>query len=94
MPKRKATKTTKRKKTKKRKTKKQDKKEKGKAAFGWDVFNQDTLYKAHKKKVAKLKPDLEAYEAAKAEAGEDFYRDALISFELRAPAPPTRHAAP
>ena len=56
--------------------KKQDKKEKGKAAFGWDVFNQDTLYKAHKKKVAKLKPDLEAYEAAKAEAGEDFYRDA------------------
>jgi pre-mRNA-splicing factor SYF2 len=55
--------------------KKQDKKEKGKAAFGWDVFNQDSLYKAHKKNLNKLKPDLEAYEAAKAEAGEDFYRD-------------------
>ena len=55
--------------------KKQDKKEKGKAAFGWDVFNQDSLYKAHKKNLVKLKPDLEAYEAAKAEAGEDFYRD-------------------
>jgi len=56
-------------------TKKHDKKEKGKAAFGWDVFNQDSLYKAHKKNLNKLKPDLEAYEAAKAEAGEDFYRD-------------------
>jgi len=55
--------------------KKQDKKEKGKAAFGWDVFNQDSLYKAHKKNLAKLKPDLEAYEAAKAEAGDEFYRD-------------------
>ena len=55
--------------------KKQEKKEKGKAAFGWDVFNQDSLYKAHKKKIAKLKPDLEAYEAAKAEAGDEFYRD-------------------
>ena len=55
--------------------KKHDKKEKGKAAFGWDVFNQDSLYKAHKKNLNKLKPDLEAYEAAKAEAGEDFYRD-------------------
>jgi pre-mRNA-splicing factor SYF2 len=55
--------------------KKQDKKEKGKAAFGWDVFNQDSLHKAHKKNLAKLNPDLEAYEAAKAEMGEDFYRD-------------------
>ena len=55
--------------------KKQEKKEKGKAAFGWDVFNQDSLYKAHKKNLAKLKPDLEAYEAAKAEQGDEFYRD-------------------
>ena len=29
----------------------------------------------HKKNLAKLNPDLEAYEAAKAEMGEDFYRD-------------------
>eukprot|EP00624_Nannochloropsis_granulata_P005927 evm.model.NODE_42115_length_10595_cov_24.965267.1 len=29
-------------------------KEKGKAAFGWDVFNQDALYKAYKKRLAKL----------------------------------------
>jgi len=29
-------------------------KEKGQAAFGWDVFNQDALYKAYKKRLAKL----------------------------------------
>ena len=32
----------------------QKKKEKGKAAFGWDVFNQDTLYKAYKKRLNHL----------------------------------------
>eukprot|EP00622_Pseudochattonella_farcimen_P006311 FR742098.1.p1 GENE.FR742098.1~~FR742098.1.p1 ORF type:complete len:168 (+),score=33.96 FR742098.1:40-504(+) len=31
-----------------------DKKENGKAAFGWDVFNQDTLYKAYEKRLANL----------------------------------------
>lgn len=30
------------------------KKEKGRAAFGWDVFNQDSLFKAYKKRLAKL----------------------------------------
>ncbi len=35
--------------------KKKSKKEKNKAAFGWDVFNQDSLYKAHKKRVATVR---------------------------------------
>ena len=30
------------------------KKEKNQAAFGWDVFNQDSLFKAYKKRLAKL----------------------------------------
>lgn len=30
------------------------KKEKGRAAFGWDVFNQDALFKAYKKRLGKL----------------------------------------
>lgn len=30
------------------------KKEKRKAAFGWDVFNQDSLYKGYKKRLASL----------------------------------------
>mmetsp|Transcript_37600 Transcript_37600/g.100053 ORF Transcript_37600/g.100053 Transcript_37600/m.100053 type:complete len:180 (-) Transcript_37600:109-648(-) len=55
--------------------KKQNKKEKGKAAFGWDIFNQDSLYKAHKKRVARVPVDRAAYEEAK-EKDPDFYRDA------------------
>jgi hypothetical protein len=35
--------------------KKKAKKEKGKAAFGWDIFNQDSLYNAHKKRLAKVR---------------------------------------
>jgi hypothetical protein len=35
--------------------KKKSKKDKNKAAFGWDVFNQDSLYKAHKKRVANVR---------------------------------------
>jgi len=31
-----------------------EKKEKNKAAFGWDVFNQDSLYKAYEKRLNKL----------------------------------------
>ncbi|KAI9915164.1 hypothetical protein PsorP6_008184 [Peronosclerospora sorghi] len=34
--------------------KKASKKEKRKAAFGWDVFNQDSLYKAYKKRLVNL----------------------------------------
>ncbi|OQR92236.1 pre-mRNA-splicing factor syf2 [Achlya hypogyna] len=36
------------------KSKKVQKKEKQKAAFGWDVFNQDSLYNAYKKRLATL----------------------------------------
>mmetsp|Transcript_5274 Transcript_5274/g.12689 ORF Transcript_5274/g.12689 Transcript_5274/m.12689 type:complete len:259 (+) Transcript_5274:1-777(+) len=57
--------------------KKKSKKDKGKAAFGWDVFNQDALHKAHKKRVktALSNPDLVEYEKQKQEDPE-FYRDA------------------
>ncbi|KAL0587112.1 hypothetical protein ABG067_003170 [Albugo candida] len=34
--------------------KKQQKKDKRRAAFGWDVFNQDSLYKAYKKRLQNL----------------------------------------
>ncbi len=37
--------------------KKKSKKEKNKASFGWDIFNQDSLYKAHKKRVATVRCD-------------------------------------
>jgi hypothetical protein len=36
------------------KAKKEHKKEKQKAAFGWDVFNQDSLYNAYKKRLRAL----------------------------------------
>ncbi|KAF4033421.1 SYF2 splicing factor [Phytophthora infestans] len=36
------------------KAKKASKKEKRKAAFGWDVFNQDSLYKGYKKRLVNL----------------------------------------
>ncbi|RLN63813.1 hypothetical protein BBJ28_00019441 [Nothophytophthora sp. Chile5] len=36
------------------KMKKAGKKEKRKAAFGWDVFNQDSLYKGYKKRLVHL----------------------------------------
>ncbi|POM73370.1 Pre-mRNA-splicing factor syf2 [Phytophthora palmivora] len=36
------------------KAKKANKKEKRKAAFGWDVFNQDSLYKGYKKRLVNL----------------------------------------
>jgi cyclophilin family peptidyl-prolyl cis-trans isomerase len=35
---------------------KRAKKEKNKASFGWNVFNQDSLYKAHEKRLAKIAP--------------------------------------
>ncbi|KDO33625.1 hypothetical protein SPRG_01603 [Saprolegnia parasitica CBS 223.65] len=38
------------------KSKKASKKEKQKAAFGWDVFNQDSLYNAYKKRLNTLPP--------------------------------------
>ena len=36
------------------KSKKQKQKDKHKASFGWDVFNQDALYNAYKKRLDKL----------------------------------------
>lgn len=37
------------------------KKNKGHDTFGWDVFNQDSLYRAHDKRLAQMKFDEEAY---------------------------------
>ncbi|CAE8686738.1 unnamed protein product, partial [Polarella glacialis] len=37
-------------------------------AFGWDIFNQDSLYRAHEKRVLKIKFDEEGYKARMAEA--------------------------
>ena len=34
------------------------KKSKGKESFGWDVFNQDSLYRAYKKRTAKLEREM------------------------------------
>lgn len=51
---------------------KKDKKKE--AAFGWDVFNQKSLYNAYKKRTGNVEVDMEAYEAAKA-ADPEFYRD-------------------
>mmetsp|Transcript_50246 Transcript_50246/g.109212 ORF Transcript_50246/g.109212 Transcript_50246/m.109212 type:complete len:237 (+) Transcript_50246:27-737(+) len=58
------------------KVRKKRKKEENQAAFGWEVFNQDTLLKAHEKRIARsVKVDLEAYERQKKETP-DFYRSA------------------
>jgi hypothetical protein len=46
-------------------------KEKGQAAFGWDVFNQDALYKAYKKRLAKLPSEGGGGEGGKKERGEE-----------------------
>lgn len=49
--------------------------EKDPAPFGWDVFNQKTLYNAYKKRTKNIDCDMEAYTKAK-EADPEFYRDA------------------
>ncbi|KAJ0964442.1 hypothetical protein J5N97_029564 [Dioscorea zingiberensis] len=49
--------------------------EKDPAPFGWDVFNQKTLYNAYKKRTKNIDCDMEAYNKAK-EADPEFYRDA------------------
>ncbi|KAJ6845910.1 putative pre-mRNA-splicing factor syf2 [Iris pallida] len=49
--------------------------EKEPAPFGWDVFNQKTLYNAHKKRTKNIECDMEAYNKAK-EADPEFYREA------------------
>ncbi|KAK1419346.1 hypothetical protein QVD17_28512 [Tagetes erecta] len=45
------------------------------APAGWDVFNQKTLYEAHKKRTKKIDIDLEEYNKMK-EADPEFYREA------------------
>ncbi|XP_073011641.1 uncharacterized protein [Typha latifolia] len=49
--------------------------EKDPAPYGWDVFNQKTLYNAYKKRTKNMEIDMEAYNKAK-EADPEFYRDA------------------
>ncbi|CAJ1977622.1 unnamed protein product [Sphenostylis stenocarpa] len=45
------------------------------APFGWDVFNQKTLYNAYKKRTKNVEVDVEEYNRMK-EADPEFYRDA------------------
>ncbi|XP_954914.1 peptidylprolyl isomerase (cyclophilin), putative [Theileria annulata] len=54
-------------------------KEKNKT-FGWNIFNQDALYRAHKKRLREtgFNPDL--YEKQKNELGEEFYRPGIVNF--------------
>ncbi|CAK7329472.1 unnamed protein product [Dovyalis caffra] len=49
--------------------------EKDPAPYGWDVFNQKTLYNAHKKRTRNIDVDLEEYNKMK-EADPEFYRQA------------------
>ncbi|XP_076958561.1 uncharacterized protein LOC143634318 isoform X2 [Bidens hawaiensis] len=49
--------------------------EKDPAPAGWDVFNQKTLYDAHKKRTKNIDVDLEEYNKMK-EADPEFYREA------------------
>lgn len=56
------------------------KKEKNKS-FGWNVFNQDALYRAHKKRLRETPFDRQEYEAQKAQLGEAFYKPSITNFE-------------
>ncbi|KAK4852208.1 hypothetical protein QYF36_021982 [Acer negundo] len=49
--------------------------EKDPAPFGWDVFNQKTLYNAYKKRTKNVNIDLEEYNKMK-ETDPEFYREA------------------
>ncbi|KAL2937066.1 Pre-mRNA-splicing factor syf2 [Bienertia sinuspersici] len=49
--------------------------EKDPAPFGWDVFNQKTLYNAYKKRTKNVEVDIEEYNKLKEEDPE-FYREA------------------
>ena len=67
---------------------KAERKAAGAAPFGWDAFNQATLYAAHDKRIGRgVKVDMEAYEAAKA-ADPEFYRDGNSMLYGHAPAVP------
>nr|CAN77350.1 hypothetical protein VITISV_007542 [Vitis vinifera] len=49
--------------------------EKDPAPFGWDVFNQKTLYNAYKKRTKNIEVDIDEYNKMK-EADPEFYREA------------------
>lgn len=49
--------------------------EKDPAPFGWDVFNQKTLYDAYKKRTKNIEVDIDEYNKMK-EADPEFYREA------------------
>merc|ERR1711959_347074 len=56
------------------------KKQKGEGTFGWDVFNQDSLYRAHDKRVAQVQFQNDEYEEQKAAIGEgSFYANDAAS---------------
>lgn len=45
------------------------KKKGGKFTYGWEVFNQDTLYRAHNKRVKKNEDDIKALDIASLKSG-------------------------
>lgn len=54
-------------------------KKKGKkrpAPFGWDVFNQDSMYNSYKNRTKNIKVNLDRYEKQKQQLGDDFFADA------------------
>ncbi|KAK2195143.1 bifunctional Cyclophilin-type peptidyl-prolyl cis-trans isomerase domain/mRNA splicing factor SYF2/Cyclophilin-like domain superfamily [Babesia duncani] len=55
----------------------QRKREKNKT-FGWNVFNQDALYRAHKKRLSETPFNKSEYEYQKAQLGDDFYNPNLV----------------
>ncbi|CAA7403900.1 unnamed protein product [Spirodela intermedia] len=64
--------------------------EKDPAPFGWDVFNQKTLYSAYKKRTKDMEVDMEAYNKAKEEDPE-FYRNASSLQYGKAPKIPDKN---
>ncbi|GIX65615.1 peptidyl-prolyl cis-trans isomerase, putative [Babesia caballi] len=56
------------------------KKDKGKT-FGWNVFNQDALYRAHKKRLNETSFNEAEYQLQKAQMGDDFYKPGLTTTE-------------
>merc|ERR1719316_697445 len=53
--------------------KRRKKEEKKGEVFGWDVFNQDSLVKAHEKRIDKIVHQDEDYQRQKEEMGDQFY---------------------
>ncbi|KAK1939580.1 putative peptidyl-prolyl cis-trans isomerase [Babesia divergens] len=56
------------------------KKEKAKS-FGWNVFNQDALYRANKKRLKEMSFNKAEYELQKAQLGDAFYQPNITSFQ-------------